>query len=268
MRILFLGDVIGRSGRDGLARVLPEWRQAHEPDLIIINAENAAHGKGLTPKTAAELWALGADVLTLGNHTFDRKEIRPLLDDPRLLRPANMPEGVPGRGAGVYASRAGVPVGVIQVMGRVHMQLSDCPFRALDREIERLRRETPVLFVDLHVEATSESVALGWYVDGRVSAAIGSHTHVQTADERILPGGTAYLTDAGACGPRDSVIGLSIPAAMDRFLTGIHQPFEVARGDALICGCLVTVDPATGKAERIERLQDVVECPASQAETA
>ena len=266
MKILFFGDVIGRAGREGLAEVLPRMKQTHQPDFLIINAENAAHGKGLTPRVAEELWGLGADVLTMGNHTFDRKEIMSIIDDPRLLRPANYPQGVLGHGSGVYPSRAGVPVGVFQVLGRVHMQLSDCPFRAADREIAQLKEKTPVIVADLHVEATSEKSALGWYLDGRVSAAIGSHTHVQTADERVLPGGTAFLSDAGACGPYNSVIGMEIQPAISRFITGQHVPFAVAPGDAQICGCVIDIDEKTGRARSIERLREVVPLAATLPE--
>ena len=258
MKILFFGDVIGRAGREGLARALPRLRAEHAPEFIIVNAENAAHGKGLTPRVAEELWSLGIDVLTMGNHTFDRKEIMSIIDDPRLLRPANYPVGVLGRGAGIYTSRKGVAVGVIQVMGRVNMPLSDCPFQAADREIALMKDKAKVILMDLHVEATSEKAALGWHVAGRASAAIGTHTHVQTADERILPGGTAFLSDAGACGPRDSVIGMKIASAIERFRTGLHVPFSVGTGDALVCGCALDIDETTGLAHAITRFQELI----------
>lgn len=258
MKILFFGDIIGRVGREGLSAVLPQIRAKYHPDFIIANGENAARGKGITPKMATELWGLGIDVLTLGNHTLDRKEILPFMDDPRILRPANYAPGVPGHGAGVYASRSGVPVAVLQVMGRVYMPLTDCPFRTADKELDFLRDKAKVIIVDLHAEITSEKSALGWHLDGRVSAAIGSHTHVQTADERILPGGTAFLTDAGACGPLNSVIGMDVQVAKRRFLTGLHSPMIVATGDAQVCGCVLDIDETTGKARGIERIHEMV----------
>ena len=261
MKILFFGDIIGRVGREGLARTLPRLREKHRPDFIIANAENAAHGKGLTPRLADELWGMGIDVLTMGNHTFDRKEIAPLMDDPRLLRPANYAAPVPGHGSGVYTARSGGKVAVLQVMGRVYMPLTDCPFRAADRHVQTLRERTRVIVADLHAEITSEKSALGWHLDGCVSAAIGTHTHVQTSDERILPSGTAFLTDAGACGPLNSVIGADIPIALQRFLTGVHSALKVATGDAQICGCAIDVDESTGKARAIERIREIVPLP-------
>jgi 2',3'-cyclic-nucleotide 2'-phosphodiesterase len=264
MKILFFGDVIGQVGREGLTTVLPVWRRTYQPDFVIANAENAAHGKGITPKTAEELWDSGVDVLTMGNHTFDRKEIGALVDDPRLLRPANYPAPLPGHGSGVYNSRSGNPIAVLQLMGRVYMPLLDCPFQTADQVIPKLREQAKVIIVDLHAEITSEKSALGWYMDGRVSAVIGSHTHVQTADERILPGGTAFLTDVGACGPQHSIIGMDIQTALKRFRTGIHQPMTVATGDALVCGCLLDVDEQTGQARSIERLRDLVPISSSE----
>ncbi|OGR89073.1 MAG: metallophosphoesterase [Elusimicrobia bacterium RIFCSPLOWO2_01_FULL_59_12] len=266
MKILFFGDIIGRAGREGLARILPKLREAHQPDFIIANAENAAHGKGLTPRIAEELWGQGIDVLTMGNHTLDKKEILSILDNPRLLRPANYASGFAGRGSGVYPSRSGKKVGVLQVMGRVYMPLTDCPFRTADKELETLRKETPIILVDLHAEITSEKAALGWHLDGRASAAIGTHTHIQTADERLLPGGTAFLTDAGACGPVNSIIGMDIKAAMTRFLTGAFSPLVVAEGDALVCGCVIEVDEKTGKARSIQRIREHVPLPATLPE--
>jgi metallophosphoesterase (TIGR00282 family) len=263
MKILFFGDIIGRVGREGLSAVLPALKQTHQPDFIIVNAENAAHGKGISPKVAEELWRQGVDVITMGNHTFDRKEIAGIIDDPRLLRPANYAAEVPGHGSGIYKSRSGIQVAVLQLMGRVYMPLTDCPFKTADKEIARLREQATVIFVDIHAEITSEKAGLAWYMDGRVSAAVGSHTHVQTADERILPSGTAFLTDAGASGPVNSVIGMDIPTALKRFLTGLHYPMNVATGDALVCGCAVDVDEATGKARSITRIRELVPLPAT-----
>jgi 2',3'-cyclic-nucleotide 2'-phosphodiesterase len=266
MKILFFGDVIGRVGRQGLLEALPKLKAAHQPDFIIANAENAAHGKGISPKVAEELWAQGVDVLTMGNHTFDRKEIAAIIEDPRLIRPANYPPSVPGHGSGVFKSRSGVPVAVLQLMGRVYMPLADCPFQTADREIAKLKTQAKILFVDLHAEITSEKAALAWYLDGRVSAAVGSHTHVQTSDERLLPSGTAFLTDAGACGPVDSIIGMDVKSATERFLTGLHNPMVVATGDAAVCGCMIDVDEATGKARSIARVRELISLPSTLSE--
>ena len=235
MKILFFGDVIGKVGREGLYAVLPRAKQKYQPDFIIVNAENAAHGKGLTPNIAEEMWEKDIDVLTMGNHTFDRKEIGDIINDPRVLRPANYPSAVTGHGSGIYKSRSGIPIGVLQVMGRVYMPLTDCPFKTADKEIDQMREKAKVLFVDVHAEITSEKAGMAWYLDGRVSAVVGSHTHVQTADERLLPGGTAFLTDAGACGPHNSIIGMDVQPAIKRFLTGLHQHLTVATGDAMVC---------------------------------
>ncbi len=266
MKLLFFGDVIGHVGREGLYSVLPRAKETHHPDFIIVNAENAAHGKGLTPKIAEEMWDMGIDVLTMGNHTFDRKEIGSIIDDPRVLRPANYPASVSGHGSGVFKSRSGIPVGVLQVMGRVYMPVIDCPFTTADKELERMRDQAKVLFVDIHAEITSEEAGIAWYLDGRVSAVVGSHTHVQTADERILPGGTAFLSDAGACGPHNSIIGMDIQAAIKRFLTGLPQPLTVAPGDAMVCGCAIDIDESTGKARSIQRIRERVALPATLPE--
>lgn len=266
MKILFFGDVIGKVGREGLYAVLPRAKDTHHPDLIIVNAENAAHGKGLSPKIAEEMWEMGVDVLTMGNHTFDRKEIGAIIDDPRILRPANYPAAVPGHGSGVFKSRSGVAVGVLQVMGRVYMPMTDDPFRVADQELAKFQGQAKVIFVDVHAEITSEKAGLAWHLDGRASAVVGSHTHVQTADERILPGGTAFLTDAGACGPLDSIIGMDVKAALKRFYTGLHQPLTVATGDAMVCGCVVDVDEASGRARSITRIRELVPLPYTLSE--
>ena len=254
MKIAFFGDVIGRPGREGLMQLLPHYRQTH--DFVIVNAENAAHGKGLTPKIAEEFFSAGVDVLTLGNHSFDRKEILPIINEPRLLRPANYPSKVPGQGVGLYKSRSGVLVGVLQLMGRVYMPLIDCPFQIADQEIEKLQSETSIIFVDIHAEITAEKAALAWYCDGRVSAAVGTHTHVQTADERLLPKGTAFITDVGACGPWNSIIGAEVQPALERFLTGLHSPLVVAEGETVICGCSVEIDESTGHSRSIKRIRE------------
>lgn len=259
MNILFIGDIIGRTGRVAVADCLHKLVDAWNADLVIANGENAAAGFGLTVNVAAELYDLGIDVLTSGNHIWDKREIYDYLDQqPCLLRPGNYPPGLPGRGSGVYATAAGLKVGIINLEGRVFMNNLDCPFRIADREIETLREQTPVILVDFHAEATSEKSALGFYLDGRVSAVIGTHTHVQTADERVLAGGTAYISDAGLTGSRDAVIGMRKEGAIEKFLTQLPVRFEVAKKDAILCGVLVEVDETTGKARSIRRIQEEV----------
>ncbi|MDD5757430.1 MAG: TIGR00282 family metallophosphoesterase, partial [bacterium] len=203
MKVLFIADIMGQAGREAVARILPELKSKEQVDLVIANGENAAHGMGLTPNIARDLFHLGIDVLTMGNHTWDKKEILDIIDDEPIVRPANYAPGVPGRGAILATTTNGVKVGILNLIGRVFMPPNDCPFRSADKVIEELKKETPVIIVDIHAEATSEKVAMGWYLDGKVSAVIGTHTHVQTADDRILPEGTAYLTDVGMTGPFD-----------------------------------------------------------------
>jgi hypothetical protein len=208
---------------------------------------------------ARELFDLGADVITTGNHIWDKREILPHLDSfTALLRPANYPPGTPGRGSGVFSTAAGIQVGVLNLEGRVFMNNLDCPFRAADELVEELRRKTPIILVDFHAEATSEKVAMGCYLDGRVSAVVGTHTHVQTADERILPGGTAYLTDAGMTGSRDAVIGIRKELAIERFLTQLPVRFEVAKRDTVLCGALFDIDEQTGRAQAVRRILEEI----------
>ncbi len=238
-----------------LAARLGKLIDRHAVDLVVANGENAAAGFGLTVDVARELFDYGIDVMTSGNHIWDKREIFDQLEaDPRLLRPANYPPGLPGRGAGVFRTAAGTAVGVVNLEGRVFMNNLDCPFRAADALIEELRRETPIILVDFHAEATSEKMALGHYLDGRVSAVIGTHTHIQTADEQILAGGTAYLTDAGMTGSRDGVIGIRKELSIERFLTQLPVRFEVAKKDPILCGLLVDVDEQTGHALGLERV--------------
>jgi len=259
LNILFIGDVIGRPGRDAVAARLSELVRRHKIDFTIANAENAAGGLGVTPAVADELLSAGVDCLTTGNHIWKHREFVPYATtERRVVRPANYPPGVPGRGSEVYAARGG-SVGVLNVVGRVFMEALDCPFRAADREIEALRGKTKVLVVDIHAEASSEKVALGWYLDGRVGAAIGTHTHIQTADERILPKGTAYITDVGMTGPRDSVIGIKRDPVIERFLTGMPTRFEVATGPVVLSGVVVAIDAETGNARSIERVVELIE---------
>jgi len=256
LKILFVGDIFGRPGRDAVRGWVPSLRRERGIDFAIGNAENAAGGRGLTASTAKELFDAGLDVLTLGNHTWDRSETEPLLADPRVLRPANYPAPLPGKGLGVYPV-GGRSVAVLQLMGRHNMASIDCPFQAADRLFKD--RPAPVVIVDMHAEATSEKQAMGWYLDGRASAVLGTHTHVQTADERVLPGGTAYIGDVGMAGPRDGIIGGDRAGAIKRFLTGVRVRLEVAEGDALFCGAVVEVDDASGRARSIERISKVWE---------
>ena len=255
MRILFVGDIMGKPGREAVQRSVPHLRSEKNVDFVVANAENAAAGRGLTPLIAEELFKNGVDVVTMGNHTWDRPEIEPLLSQNRVLRPANYPPVLPGHGSALF-DVGGTPVAVIQVMGRHNLANIDCPFRTADQLLKEISAK--VIVVDMHAEATSEKQAMGWYLDGRVSAVLGSHTHVQTADERVLPGGTAYLGDAGMTGPRDGIIGGDRQMSLRRFLTGIPSRVEVAEGDAQFCACLVDVDERTGKAQKIERILDVL----------
>lgn len=262
MRIALVGDVVGSAGRRALRKGLHSLRASHRPDLVIVNGENAAGGAGLTPATAEEIFRAGADVITTGNHVWDRKEILPYLDEEeRLLRPANYPEPAPGRGVCVAEARNRIPVGVVNLMGRVFLSDVDDPFRAADAILRRLRGRCPVIVVDFHAEVTSEKGALAWHLDGRVAAVLGTHTHVATADERILPGGTAFQTDVGMTGARDSVIGVAPAAVLERFRTQRPVSLSAADGLAEMAATVVTVSPETGLAEAIERVVHREEAP-------
>lgn len=255
MRLLFIGDIVGRPGREVLRRGLRGVVDRHEIDLVIANAENAAAGSGITRETGDQLLEWGVDVMTSGNHIWAKREAIDYIGaEARLLRPANFPAGVPGRGTYVARTQAGHAVGVINVMGRVFMTPLDDPFAVVLREIEAIRDRCRVIFVDFHAEATSEKVAMGWHLDGKVTAVVGTHTHVQTADERILPNGTAYLTDAGMTGPHDSIIGVEIEAALGRFLNSMPARFETASGNARLNAVVVDADEETGRARSITRL--------------
>lgn len=257
MKLLFIGDVVGRAGRRTLTDHLDHLIDRHMVDLVVANGENAAAGYGLTAPVLRELFTAGVDVVTSGNHIWDKKEIIPVLDrEPRLLRPANYPPGLPGHGSGIYETAAGIKVGILNLEGRVFMKNLDCPFRAADLLVAELRTVTPLVMVDFHAEATSEKQALGFYLDGQVSAVIGTHTHVQTADERILSGGTGYLTDVGMSGSQDAIIGNQKKDALDRFLTQMPVRLEVAKKDPLLCGVLLTLNEKTGCCEAIERIQE------------
>lgn len=255
MRILFIGDVVGRTGRGAVARALPELRRTHAVDLVVANAENSAAGIGATPSTLQELRRHGVDLFTMGNHTWRKKELLDAMDGfACAARPANFPEGVPGRGAVTATLADGRKAAVLNLLGRVYMDPADCPFAAADRLLPELRAVTPVILVDFHAEATSEKAALGWHLDGRCSAVIGTHTHVQTADEWILPGGTAFLSDAGMTGPAHSIIGMKRGPILEKFVRGIPGKFEVAEGPAIFSAVLLEVDDTTGKALSITRI--------------
>lgn len=255
MKILFLGDVVGRPGRRLVQRLLPDLRRELSADLVIANGENAAAGNGITADTAGELFGAGVDVLTGGNHIWDKEEGVSLVDrDERIVRPVNYPPGTPGRGFAVFTA-GGQRVAVISVLGRIFMHPVDCPFRGVDGALQKLAGQTSIIFVDAHAEATSEKMALGWYLDGRVSAIVGTHTHVATADERVLPRGTAFLTDAGMTGAHDSIIGVRKELALRRMLSSMPVRFQPADGDPWLNGALVEIDPATGRAKRIERIR-------------
>jgi 2',3'-cyclic-nucleotide 2'-phosphodiesterase len=255
IRLLFIGDIVGRPGRELVRRGVATLREYHQIDLVIGNVENAAAGFGITREIGDELLDRGLDVMTSGNHIWDRKEaIDYIGTEPRLLRPANFPAGVPGNGSYLARTPGGVSVGVVNVMGRVFMVSIDDPFAVVLKEIEALKRRARVIFVDFHAEATSEKAAMGWHLDGKVTAVIGTHTHVQTADDRILPRGTAYLTDVGMTGPHDSIIGVEVEAALGRFLTGMPARFETAVGNPRLNAAIVEADEETGRAVDIERL--------------
>jgi metallophosphoesterase (TIGR00282 family) len=255
VNILFIGDIIGKPGRQVVSRELHRLVDRYSVDLVIANGENAAGGFGLTEETAKDLFGCGIHLLTSGNHIWDKKEALELVDrEKRIIRPANYPQGTPGQGGAVVTTPGGVKVGVLNLEGRVFMNNLDCPFRTADMEVARLREITPVIFVDFHAEATSEKTALGWYLDGRVSAVIGTHTHVQTADERILPAGTAYMSDAGMTGAFDSVIGVRKDEPIEKFLTQMPVKFEVAKGNLGLNGVLVEIEEDSGRALRIERI--------------
>ena len=260
MNILFIGDIFGRPGRTIVKERLPELVKQHSVDLVLANCENAAAGFGITPPLAEELFDLGIDVMTTGNHVWDKREIieyfqmadgNPHSPARRLLRPANFPEGLPGYGL-YEGQKNGVAYAVVNLQGRIFMGSSDDPFRYADALLQSIQAK--IVFVDFHAEATSEKIAFGWYVDGRVTAVVGTHTHVPTADEIVLPKGTGYITDVGMTGPYDSVIGVKKELVVERFLSGMPARFEAASGDVRLCAVLVKCDDTTGRATRIERL--------------
>lgn len=260
MKILFIGDIVGKPGRKAVSALLPGIVGQYGVDIVIANCENAAGGFGVTRKIVDELYHNEIDILTSGNHIWDKKETINFIDDyETLLRPANYPDGTVGKGSVVINTMLGVPLGVLNLEGRVFMKPLDCPFRVAEREIEKLKHKTNIIIVDMHAEATSEKEALGWFLDGKVSTVLGTHTHVQTADERVLPLGTAYITDAGMTGSFDSVLGMKKEMALERFLTLRPNRFEVSKGDIRLQGVMIEIENNTGKAISIERLSIAME---------
>lgn len=261
MKVLFIGDIVGKPGRRAVRELLSGIIEERRIDFVIANCENAASGFGVTAEIIEELYGAHIDVLTSGNHIWDKKEVMECIDDyETLLRPANYPEGTPGRGSVVVTLPGGVSVGVLNLAGRVFMQPLDCPFRTADREIEKLRKRSRVILVDMHAEATSEKIAMGWYLDGRVAAVLGTHTHVQTADERILPEGSACITDVGMTGSFDSVIGIRKESILQKFLLQIPNKFDVAKKDVRLQGVVVEI-AQSGRAVGVERLSVSLEEP-------
>ncbi|GBD39934.1 hypothetical protein HRbin37_02220 [bacterium HR37] len=255
LRILFIGDIFGEAGRKAVSSLLPNLVRENEVDFVIANCENAAGGKGVTPKLVEFLLNCGINVLTSGNHIWDRKEIIPYIgNQPRLLRPANFPRSTPGNGYGVFETALGYKIGVINLCGNLFMDSYDHPFFTASDLVEQISKQTNIVIVDFHAEATSEKIAMGWYLDGKVSAVVGTHTHVQTADERILANGTAYITDIGMTGPMNSVIGMNKEKVITRFLTLMPQKFEPAREDIWLHGVIIDLDPDSGKGLAIRRV--------------
>jgi metallophosphoesterase (TIGR00282 family) len=256
VKILAAGDVVGKAGRNILRAGIAHWKSRDDFDLVVVNVENAAAGFGITPEIADKFFDMGADVLTTGNHIWDKREILDYLErEPRLLRPVNYPAGCPGRGDYVATTVSGNRVAVVNLQGRVFMPLTDCPFQAADRALSSLQGRADVVVVDMHAETTSEKMAMASYLDGRVAFVFGTHTHVPTADERILPRGTAYITDLGMCGAYDSVIGIEPSTSLPRFLTSMPTKFETASANPWMCGAVVDVDESTGLARSITRFK-------------
>ena len=262
LTILFLGDVVGEPGRSAVIARLPELKQQHAIDFIVVNGENAAGGRGITPKITIDLLRAGVSVITSGDHIWDQKEIVPFFEtEPRLLRPINYPPGAPGNGSIVLETAKG-KVGVINVQCRTFMQpILENPFEAVDNAVDEMRAETPIILVDVHGETTSEKIAIGRFLDGRVSAVLGTHTHVQTADEQIFPGGTAFICDAGMCGPNESILGRAVDPIVNRFISNLPAQFPIAKGEVRICGVLVQVDETCGRAVAITRVNELIAAP-------
>lgn len=262
MNLLFIGDIVGRPGRAALKHALPALAERWHAGIVVANGENAAAGFGITPSVAQEIFAAGVDVITTGNHVWNKKEAEQLVaQDARVLRPANYPPTAPGRGAAVFHSREGTPVAILNLCGRVFMDCIDCPFREAERQVEQLQSQARVIIVDMHAEATSEKGAMASMLDGQVSAVIGTHTHVQTSDAQVMPGGTAYITDIGMVGPRDSVLGIEAQVIINRFLNRMPAKFELARGPVIIGAAVVEIDEDSGHARSIRPILEVVPDP-------
>jgi len=256
MRIFFIGDIVGKPGREAVRALLPNLADKFKTDVVIANGENAAAGFGITEQTATEIFSCGVDIITTGNHVWDKKEALTYLEkEPRVLRPLNYPPDVPGNGSALITKPGKAPVAVLNLAGRVFMNCMDCPFRTAAASLEKIREAAGIIIIDFHAEATSEKVAFGYYLDGKVSAIIGTHTHVQTADEKILPGGTAYISDAGMTGPAHSVIGVEKNQIIGKFLSGMPRKFDVAEGKTLLNGVVVDIDEKSGRANGIQRIQ-------------
>jgi len=262
VKILFIGDIVGQPGRLAVKALLPKLHEQHGLDFVVANGENSAGGNGITVRTAEEIFSAGVDVITSGDHLWDQKEVMELLvNEKRFIRPINYPPGTPGKGSGVFEVRgqsSHIRVGVLNAQGRTFMPALENPFLMVTSEIEQLQKQTRIIFVDFHAEATSEKIALGRMLDGTASAVVGTHTHVQTADEQIFPGGTAYLSDAGFTGPHEGVLGREIEPVIKRFVTNMPQRFEVATGRVMLHGAVVEVDESTGKARGIWRVSEKV----------
>ena len=254
MRILFIGDIVGKPGREVVKNILPRVITEENIQFVVANCENAAGGFGLTPKISREISSAGVDLITMGNHVWARKEISEIIEEENILRPANFPPEVPGKGWTIIQAGNGIKIGIINLMGRVYMSTLECPFRTADAIIEEISKQTKIIVVDMHAEITSEKVAMGWYLDGKVSAVIGTHTHVPTADERVLPQGTAYITDIGMTGPLDSVIGIKKEIILKKYLTQMPMRFEVANDDLVFAGAVMEIEEKTGKAKSIRRI--------------
>jgi 2',3'-cyclic-nucleotide 2'-phosphodiesterase len=259
VKLLFIADIVGQPGRRAVKELVPRLRLQHHLDVVVGNGENSAGGSGITVKTAEELFSAGVDIITSGDHLWDQKEIADLLArERRFVRPLNYPAGTPGQGSALFEAQGLPPLAILNLQGRTFMAALENPFHAALAEVERLRRTTPLIFVDFHAEATSEKVALARMLDGRVSAVIGTHTHVQTADEQVFPGGTAFLCDGGFTGPHESVIGREIEPIIRRFMTNMPQKFEVAKGRVLLQGAVVDIDEHSGRAKGIQRVSEAL----------
>ena len=255
MKVVFIGDIVGNVGRDTVKRLLPWIKDKYQPHVIIANGENAAGGRGINAAIARELFEWGVHGITMGNHTWDNRDIFEFIDDePRLIRPANLPPGTPGAGSAVIKV-GNKELAIVNLIGRTFLPPSDCPFRAADEIVDELRRKHRCILVDFHAEATSEKIAMGWHLDGRASLVVGTHTHVQTNDDRILPEGTAYVTDAGMTGPRDGVLGMDREIVIRKFMTGLPARFQVADTKWILSGVFVDIDEATGKAVKVQTIR-------------